>query len=201
MKHNYNSTANQNVKGQLVSRDVYYCQTFVVEKLLENNPDEFYELENSSYYVADLTNEHFEGSYDELEDLKLELEEKRDRFNNALDKIENKMYEIEDIDNDLYETINDKFCYVEQLIIDLESDIDSLEHAYTEYAEIYEWWLVSDWLANKLKEYGQVVYEDYGSSWWGRQATGQGILLDHVISMIAESMGILEGQENHEYWV
>lgn len=50
--------------------------------------------------------------------------------------------------------------------------------------EIYEWWLVSDWLLEKLEKKGQPVLKtDYGS-WWGRTTTGQAILLDGVIEDI-----------------
>ena len=62
--------------------------------------------------------------------------------------------------------------------------------------DIYEWWGVSSWLADKLKEEGQVVVDEFATSIWGRQTTGQAILLDSVISRIAFKIGILEYQEN-----
>jgi hypothetical protein len=200
MKHDYNSSANQSVKSKLVGREVYYCQTMVVEELFKDNQEEFYELDNVQYYTAELSNDSFEGSYDEKSDLIEELEEKRDRLENANYKIEEYRDNIEDND-DLYDLFDEKYNEIQDIIIELESDIDILENSDTEYAEIYEWWLISNYLAGKLSAYGQVVYEDYGSTWWGRQGTGQAILLDHVISKIAEDMEILEGQENHKFWV
>ncbi len=53
--------------------------------------------------------------------------------------------------------------------------------------EIYEWWLVSDWLADKLREFEQpVLAMEYGT-WWGRTCTGQAIKMDDVIRQIVES--------------
>lgn len=53
--------------------------------------------------------------------------------------------------------------------------------------EIFEWWLVSDWLADKLKEFEQpVLANDYGT-WWGRTTTGQAIKMDYVIRKIVEA--------------
>lgn len=64
-----------------------------------------------------------------------------------------------------------------------------------EYPEIYEYWLVSPWLGAKLKDHGEVVLERYGAWVWGRQCTGQAILLDGVISRICEGIGLLEDEE------
>lgn len=51
--------------------------------------------------------------------------------------------------------------------------------------EVYEHWLVSDWLARRLRERGYVTGEICGLTIWGRCCTGQSIALDHVIQEIA----------------
>ena len=61
--------------------------------------------------------------------------------------------------------------------------------------EVYEWWAVTNWLGDKLKERGEVVIEGWGHWYWGRGNTGQGIALDGVISSICYGMEILEGQK------
>jgi len=54
--------------------------------------------------------------------------------------------------------------------------------------EIYEWWVVSDWLREKLRDKGQAILEnDYGA-WWGRRTTGQAIKMDGVIREIAKEL-------------
>jgi len=62
--------------------------------------------------------------------------------------------------------------------------------------EIYEWWIVTDYLCRKLSEKGQPVLEWGNNCYWGRCCTGQAILLDSVISEICSDMEILEGEKN-----
>lgn len=53
-------------------------------------------------------------------------------------------------------------------------------------ADVYEHWVVSDWLARKLDEAGHPIARDFlGLTIWGRPTTGQGIALDSVILEIA----------------
>ena len=60
-------------------------------------------------------------------------------------------------------------------------DNDDVSHPYN---EIFEWWLCTDWLLEKLEAEGQpILHTDYGD-WWGRTCTGQAILLDNVIENI-----------------
>ena len=62
--------------------------------------------------------------------------------------------------------------------------------------EIYEWWLVTRYLATKLSGHQEVIVSDGLYYWWGRQCTGQAILFDNVIEDIAREMEILAGQRN-----
>lgn len=55
--------------------------------------------------------------------------------------------------------------------------------------EIYEHWIVSEWLAGRLEERGEVIERDfYGLTIWGRACTGQAILLDDVICSIYDEV-------------
>src|SRR5690606_37838542 len=49
-----------------------------------------------------------------------------------------------------------------------------------EYPEIYEWYFVTDRLANNLEARGEVIIRYFNYPIWGRQVTGQAILLDDV---------------------
>ena len=55
-----------------------------------------------------------------------------------------------------------------------------------EYPEIYEFWSITEWLAEKLEEKEEITFEYLDFIVWGRQATGQAILLDGVIQDIAK---------------
>tara|TARA_R100000008_G_scaffold75609_1_gene54949 strand:+ start:178 stop:510 length:333 start_codon:yes stop_codon:yes gene_type:complete len=50
--------------------------------------------------------------------------------------------------------------------------------------EALEHWLVSDWLANRLREEGEMVADFMDMTIWGRTTSGQAILLDSVIEDI-----------------
>lgn len=50
--------------------------------------------------------------------------------------------------------------------------------------EIYEWWLVSEWLYNMLKKESQPVLNIFGCYYWGRTCTGQAIYMDYLIEKI-----------------
>lgn len=73
-----------------------------------------------------------------------------------------------------------------------ENDFDKLD---TTTPEVLEWYAVSDWIGTKLGQRGEVVIDTWGKSYWGRQGTGQSIILDGVIQQIAYDEEILEGQK------
>lgn len=72
-----------------------------------------------------------------------------------------------------------------------EDEYDDLDKEPT---EIYEWWAVSEFLAQKLLSHGESVIEGPLCWYWGRGTSGQAILLDGVISRICEEMEILDEQ-------
>jgi hypothetical protein len=61
--------------------------------------------------------------------------------------------------------------------------------------EVFEWWIVTEFLYKHLQKRGYVVLEWGNNCYWGRCTTGQAILLDRVISDICEEMEILDGQK------
>jgi hypothetical protein len=55
--------------------------------------------------------------------------------------------------------------------------------------EVFEHWIVSDWLADRLAEKGEKVDKDFaGMTVWARTTTGQGIASDSVIEAIAADL-------------
>ena len=78
---------------------------------------------------------------------------------------------------------------------------DDVQNMYDEetdsHAEVFEWWAVSDWFGEKLKEKGEVVIDTvWGKTYWGRCTTNQAISLDGVIFDIAYDMEILKDMEH-----
>lgn len=57
------------------------------------------------------------------------------------------------------------------------------------YDEIYEHWTINEgFIANTLKEHGQVVFDFGGMTIWGRGTTGQSISIDGVIRRIVKEL-------------
>ena len=48
----------------------------------------------------------------------------------------------------------------------------------------YEFYIVSDFFARQLKKHDQLVTDHFGFSIWGRETTGQHIILDYVFQLI-----------------
>src|SRR5512145_684814 len=162
------SAVNQGIKDKFVEREVVYCVSPLV-----------YELAQKA--------EHFPDYYDEL----LEAFRGMPDYEEAATQAGWK----EKKNKDGFVNKNE----------DEESDADSWQELCDEQGidtddfipEIFEHWIVSDWLANKLKEHGHKVMRDFfGMTIWCRPTTGQAIMLDGVISEICEELEILDGQKN-----
>ena len=67
---------------------------------------------------------------------------------------------------------------VEEMI---RANLISEEYLYPFAGDVMEWWLIDGWLAERLKEQGEVIIEEYGCHWWGRLTSGQAIYMDGVI--------------------
>ena len=76
---------------------------------------------------------------------------------------------------------------VEELMRHDESIWESLQNL-DENSEVLEWLLVTPYMAELLKEKGEVILSDYDCYWWGRQTSGQALYMDGVIQEIAEQM-------------
>ena len=76
---------------------------------------------------------------------------------------------------------------VEELMRHDESLLDSLQN-FNDSSEVLEWWLVTPYMAELLKEKGEVILSDYDCCWWGRQTSGQALYMDWVIQEIARQI-------------
>lgn len=187
MNTDRNSSQNQKIKGAFVAREILAPATQLVECILNNAdnitdpPFTFDDIENFYSYNVDYKYHgetiNFEGSDNEKE---LLIDSLRDEIENS---------EISLSNEEISETTH------EQNETSLNEAIETIENAESEAQEIFEWWAVTNWLMEKLKEKGQPVIDAYPCL-WGRTTTGQAILLDGVISDICADLEILEGQKN-----
>lgn len=65
------------------------------------------------------------------------------------------------------------------------------ESLYGEWYEVMEWWLVTPYLARLLADENEIIINDCGCHWWGRQSSGQAIYMDSVMTEICTSFDCL----------
>ena len=66
-----------------------------------------------------------------------------------------------------------------------DEEVQEIKDNGSDINEVYEHWLVSDWLLEKLREQEEPILETDYETWWGRTCSGQAILLDHNIQELA----------------
>lgn len=66
---------------------------------------------------------------------------------------------------------------------------EEIKEGYEDGSEVFEHWIVSDWLADRLEKKGCVIARDFfGMTVWGRTTTGQAIFIDSVICDIYDDV-------------
>lgn len=85
-----------------------------------------------------------------------------------------------------YQWYEDLFLQLEEQDEDqlsLNSD-DYCPESEAEYRDPYEFWIVSDYFAEKLRLNNELLTDHWGFWIWGRETTGQSILIDHIFQKI-----------------
>lgn len=156
----YTSGEYQRLVGAMVDREVLHNASLIVYRLMELEPDEM--------------------KWFEL-------------FRRAPDKDDCEGYGVRFLQHETKKTWrwgpiasvdwSDPFDDIEDAVADAACEID------VDGSEVYEHWIVSDFLARKLEARGEVIERDfYGLVIWGRCCTGQSILLDSVICDIYDAL-------------
>lgn len=167
--YDHNTPTNQDIKRRMIDREGFLCQSSLVSAILDKYDSDLFTWEDvngGESYSVELSSGWWEGN-------EAERDAKIEALREELDHVEEDTHE--------FEKIND--------------DIELLENA-DGTREIFEWWVCSSWMIKKLKERGEAILETDFGDWWGRQTTGQAILLDSCISQICFDMEILEYQAN-----
>jgi len=86
--------------------------------------------------------------------------------------------------------VHNHVLYNQSMIISelMKSGTISEEWFYDEEDEVIEWWLVTPFLAEQLKEEDEIVVEEMDCYWWGRTMSGQAIYMDAVMANICQSL-------------
>ena len=178
--------------GRMVEQEVYACVSMLVGTLrhldaFDTDIMQFFdaELEMSSYYeYDDLRDDLIRQARKEIAALTetlIDYEEgdDKDELQEKLDEQITALADLPRYDVDLENWIEDN-----EGIFDNLPDFESCRRD----REIYEYWIVSDWLAEKLRARGEFVGDLCDLNVWGRTTSGQAILLDYVINQIRRSV-------------
>lgn len=153
----------------LVRREVYYCVSSLVSTLAQGNAT-----------TADMTSD-MSCLLDQAFELAVPIDDWEKAAIEAgwqIDHEINRWFEPDTNDKEgsdfMYESVHD-LCEME--------DIEPYQR------EVFEHWIVSDWLADKLEAKGEKVDKDFaGLTIWARTTTGQRIACDWVIEAICEEL-------------
>jgi hypothetical protein len=194
----FNET-NQDILKTLVAREVAKNQTTVVNSLLESEVISWDDVDNS--YNQKVKEDQYRYT--------INLDE-RGEFSATVYKIDENGNDVEELSIDTEEAeflssegvnvkdateVLDHYDIQYSVLLDSGDDVE-YETDYDTPQDIYEWWLVTDFFADKLRDEDQPVLEALNCTWWGRTCSGQVIYADSVIMEIAKGMQILEGQKH-----
>jgi len=95
-------------------------------------------------------------------------------------------FNFDDIEN-LYMTDSEILKYFGSYDEDMSDQelIDEARNNGEDMNEIFEWYLISDWFLERLREINEPIIENNYGDYWGRCCTGQSIYLDHNIQELA----------------
>lgn len=177
----------QRICAKLVDREVLACASSMVYDLSKNasGSEPWYE-DLIDLCMPRRPDEEIEKYTEILDDLEKDLEDTE----GVIEMLE----EDPETDPPDLEHAKETLARITKDIAETESQLETLE-AY-EDNEIFEHWIVTGWLGERLREQGETVGELFNFTIWGRQTTGQRISMDGVIRQIASNMEILPGQKN-----
>lgn len=161
---------NQKIKEAFVNREVLACVTNMVNYILQQDdldaPFSYNDVENYFMPICPKCHSNYGFKPETCKCFDPEIDEEKPEF----------------------EEITAYKCMDCGHIVNNVDDLDN------EPQEVYEWWLVTSFLGEKLKEHGEVILNNGSDYIWGRCTTGQAIMLDNVISDICADIEILDGQ-------
>ena len=93
---------------------------------------------------------------------------------------------FDDIEN-LYKSDEEILEYMGSYDEDMSDQelIDEVRNNCEDMNEIFEWYLVSNWFLDRLREINEPIIDNVFGEYWGRCCTGQAICLDHNIQELA----------------
>jgi hypothetical protein len=177
--------------GRYLDREVLANQSCLVTDLMERGDVEGFEIDDiegliadPSEWTAEQCREYLDDEHNGSGDYPLES----NPF--SLDRAEI-IAELEALGTACYDEESDELlaeALLESVTAGDWGDVDDWRDAVRDVAEpkeVYEWWLVSSYLAGELSAIGEPIIDNGAGYWWGRTCTGQAIKMDGTLQEIA----------------
>lgn len=168
---------------RVVKNEIYCCATDIVEFILMASSESRGLAEDAPFTWDDV--EYNRGrNQDEINDIADEIEKLEIEQTAWADKEpEQKDDEADDAFDKRWDEWEKRDIELADKITELEDRQSELEDEQNDMPEIYEWWEVSNFLADDLYDLGEVVIRGW-HSYWGRSCTGQAISLDYTMDQL-----------------
>jgi hypothetical protein len=170
-----------NTINDIIKDHIWSDQTKIVNALIDSgdidkNPEsvniEYFMFENDEipYELRDETVAKYVEDRDEIQtqiiQIKSDLDTLKDHI--SAEEDEDKLTQLDEDATALQIQIEE----LENKEYELDDKIFDIESASIETFEVERWYLVSDWLIEKLKEHKQIVLTTDFGTWWGVKPSG-----------------------------
>jgi len=179
----------------VLDQDVLACQTALVNSLLAEGGRDGWTLDDIENLYPDVDMAGFDECYERARDFGGPTPDP-DPYSMDRDQLLAVITAASPSNEHPLPAVTDE--QLRRLVIELidQRSIEGLEEWQeaardTGPVEVYEWWLVTGYLASRLRGIGEPVLDNEYGCWWGRTCTGQSILLDGTLQRIAASIGSL----------
>ena len=131
-------------------------------------------------------------TFNSIEDFEEHREEKHKKYEwdacfKMFDSLEERLEHYKKEHLDILKIVIEEGSPIENVLIEQDSTEEPIEIT----SEALEHWIVSDWLADRLEEKGEMILKDFlGLTIWGRTTSGQAISIDNVIEEIVIDMNL-----------
>lgn len=172
-------------------------ENIVRNDILTNCSCMILELSGNNQYIDEIMN--FSVMYvnnddsiselnDQIEDLEIEQEAELEEMEDFIDA----HFDFADSTLDFQSNYERAIAYAyKQEIQAIQWEIDDLQNEMDDPTEALEFWIVTNWLADKLEKQGELITNDFmGFNIWGRTTSGQAISMDYVMEKIAKTVAI-----------
>lgn len=189
MYYGENKKADEIVEN-LIRTTVHRCQSCLVDKLLTNDPPidgfSWEDIQNQSVDPSDWERDEI---YQYADDNGINLDgDPRKLDRDDLISTSGEDDDTEETDDELREII---------VANNLDEWIDSVrEWSQENPQEVYEWWLVDQFVLAELAEMGEPFIDNDFGEWWGRTCSGQMICCDSTFYTLAEKLGYFKDLES-----